>query len=166
MPRKSLQFEKFGQVNILHINAKRTPINAFTCIFITSNVTNNTAVHPSENTRTGVTKHFHIPMAQCPHRDAAVKNRLNQQVATQQLHIYYIKESEYPQPAQTLCACQQAHTAINIFMPRTTASAVLSKHMIFNELRNRAFCLAKCAVLQAKTGHIAVRNVPFRNAPR
>ena len=33
-----------------------------------------------------------------------------------------------------------------------------------NELRNGAFCFAKCVILQAKTRHIAVRNMSVQNA--
>ena len=73
---------------------------------------------------------------------------------------------EYPQTAQALCACQQARVAINIFMLKTATMVVLAKRLISNELQNGAFCLAKCAVLQANTGPIAVRDRSFQNAKR
>ena len=71
---------------------------------------------------------------------------------------------EYPQTAQTLCACQQTYAAINIIMLMATARTVLAKRLVSNELRNVSFCLAKCAVLRAKTGHIAVQKRPFQGA--
>ena len=65
---------------------------------------------------------------------------------------------------QTLCACQQTYAAINIIMLMATARTVLAKRLVSNELRNVSFCLAKCAVLRAKTGHIAVQKRPFQGA--
>ena len=44
--------------------------------------------------------------------------------------------------------------------------AVLAKHLIFNKLQNESFLLAKCAVLQVKTGRIAVRNGTYGNSRR
>ena len=73
---------------------------------------------------------------------------------------------EYPQTAQTLYACQQTRAAINISMLMTTEMAVLAKHLIFNKLQNESFLLAKCAVLQVKTGRIAVRNGTYGNSRR
>ena len=44
--------------------------------------------------------------------------------------------------------------------------AVLAKHLIFNKLQKESFLLAKCAVLQVKTGRIAVRNGTYGNSRR
>ena len=46
------------------------------------------------------------------------------------------------------------------------ASAVPANSLSSSYLQNVLFCLAKCAVLQAKTGHIAVRNGSSQNANR
>ena len=51
-------------------------------------------------------------------------------------------------------------------MLMTTEKAVLAKHLIFNKLQNESFFLAKCAVLQVKTGRIAVRNGTYGNSRR
>ena len=51
-------------------------------------------------------------------------------------------------------------------MSKTPMTAITLNYLIFNVLQNRSFYLAKRAVLQAKTGHIAVRNRSFQNAKR
>lgn len=51
-------------------------------------------------------------------------------------------------------------------MLKKKATVILVKRLMLNELQNRAFYLVKWVILQAKTGYIAVRNVPFRYAKR
>ena len=43
---------------------------------------------------------------------------------------------------------------------------MLTKYLISNELRNGPFHFAECAVLQVKTGRIAVRDGSFHDAKR
>ncbi len=65
-----------------------------------------------------------------------------------------------------LCACQQAHIGINIFMLNAAVWVGLANGLALSDLQNVSFWLAKQAFLKREMCRFKVQNGSFQGAKR